>query len=388
MPVNNIITELLKMPEKKKLISVVGARPNFIKIAPIHKAFISFTDRINHIICHTGQHFDKNMSDIFFNELRIPEPHYNLGISGGSHAVQTAQIMVEFENVLVKEKPDLVIVPGDVNSTLAASLVAAKLNIPVAHVESGLRSFDRSMPEEINRVLTDLISDLLFVSEASGMNNLKNEGIQGDKVYFVGNVMIDSLVSFLPLIQKVDINRSFGLHPKNYALVTLHRPSNVDDPRKLEEYVDILNKMAETIPVMFPVHPRTRNHLETHRLIDRMHPSLTLTDPVGYIDFLAMVSNARLILTDSGGIQEESTFLGVPCITCRENTERPVTVEIGTNFLVGTDGAKILKTFNEIMEGRSKKGSIPELWDGNTANRIAHIIDQWLFKKDLNSNGN
>jgi len=361
-----------------KVISVVGARPNFIKIAPVHRAFQPYKDKIKHLICHTGQHFDKNMSDVFFKELKIPQPDYNLGISGGSHAVQTAQIMIEFEKVLIKEKPDLVIVPGDVNSTLAASLVATKLSIPVAHVESGLRSFDRSMPEEINRILTDIIADLLFVSESRGIINLSHEGIDEKHVFLVGNVMIDSLVNYLPLINKINIAESFKLKPGHYTLVTLHRPSNVDDTEKLKNYLDILNRIAAIQPVIFPVHPRTRANIDTFNLNRQLNPALQIIDPVGYIDFIALIKNASLIITDSGGIQEESTFLGVQCITCRENTERPVTVEIGTNHLVGTDPSAIYSKTAEILGGKIKKGRIPDLWDGKTSERIVRIITEWL----------
>jgi len=366
------------MTKVKKIISVVGARPNFIKIAPVHHAFQAYRGKINHLICHTGQHFDKNMSDIFFKELKIPQPDYNLGISGGSHAVQTAQIMIEFEKVINKEKPDLVIVPGDVNSTLAASLVASKLSIPVAHVESGLRSFDRTMPEEINRIVTDVIADLLFVSEPSGLRNLSHEGIDEKKVFLVGNVMIDSLVNYLPIIDKINIAETFKVKPGHYTLVTLHRPSNVDDTGKLRDYLDMLNRIAAFQPVIFPVHPRTRTNIEKFGLNRHLNPSLHIIDPVGYIDFIALIKNASLIITDSGGIQEESTFLGVQCITCRENTERPITVEIGTNHLVGTNSPAIYSKTAEILGGKIKKGRIPDLWDGNTAGRIVRVIDKWF----------
>jgi UDP-N-acetylglucosamine 2-epimerase (non-hydrolysing) len=362
------------MTKVRKVISVVGARPNFIKIAPVHNAFRPFGDRVRHLICHTGQHFDKNMSDVFFKELEMPTPDYNLGVSGGSHAVQTARIMIEFEKVLETEKPDLVIVPGDVNSTLAASLVAAKLSIPVAHVESGLRSFDRAMPEEINRILTDIIADMLFVSEPSGIKNLRHEGIDEGHIFYTGNVMIDSLVQYLPLINKVSVAGSFRTEPGNYTLVTLHRPTNVDNTEKLADYLNMLNRIAEIQPVIFPVHPRTRANIEKFGLQQKLNPSLHIIDPAGYIDFIALIKNASLIITDSGGIQEESTFLGVQCITCRENTERPVTVEIGTNHLVGTDISAIFKKTTEILGGKIKKGRIPDLWDGKTAERIAGVI--------------
>lgn len=360
--------------ELKKIISVVGARPNFIKIAPVHRAFEKYSDDIKHIICHTGQHFDDKMSKIFFEELHMPKPDYFLGLGGGSHAVQTARIMVEFEKILLNEKPDLVIVPGDVNSTLAASLVAAKLHIPVAHVESGLRSFDRKMPEEINRVLADEISDFLFVTEESGLHNLENEGVDKSKVYFTGNVMIDSLINFMPFIDKSGVINELGLEKENYILTTFHRPSNVDKEEELQDLVSAINELADLSKIVFPIHPRTKNNLEKFGLINSIKENVIILEPLGYIDFLNLTKNAMLVITDSGGIQEETTFLGVQCITVRDNTERPITSEIGTNHMIGTDLRSVVDAAKEIVGGKIKRGRIPELWDGKAADRIAEII--------------
>ncbi len=365
-----------------KVISVVGARPNFIKIAPIHRALLPYRDSVVHKICHTGQHFDANMSKIFFEELEIPEPDFNLGIHGGSHSQQVAGIMTAFEQVLLDEQPDLVLVPGDVNSTMAATLVASKMGIPVGHIESGLRSFDRAMPEEINRMVTDILSDLLFVSEPSGLTNLEHEGIDKKKVHYVGNVMIDSLVHYLPKIARSRILfrlfREKDLQPVDYVLCTFHRPSNVDDPATLAELVGLLRTLPA--PVIFPVHPRTRKNMEEHGLLKDLPDNLILLDPIGYIDFLSLVQQAALVITDSGGIQEETTFLRVQCITVRDNTERPVTVEVGTNQLIGTDFGKVQQAALKVLGGEKKEGSIPDLWDGHTAERIVKIIMEDFFK--------
>jgi len=361
-----------------KIISVVGARPNFIKIAPLNNAFKNYCG-IKHLICHTGQHFDENMSGIFFQELGIPVPDFFLGISGGSHATQTAGIMIEIEKVLLNEKPDLVIVPGDVNSTMASAIVASKLGIPVAHIESGLRSFDRSMPEEINRIVTDALSDFLFVSERSGINNLIREGIPSEKIFFVGNIMIDSLINYLPIIEKSTILSRFVSDNEPYLLVTFHRPSNVDEPEKLTHLMELLLKLSSEIKVIFPVHPRTRKNiseLKINNLYGLNKSKLLMTEPLGYIDFLRLVKNASAVITDSGGVQEETTFLGVQCITMRNNTERPVTVEVGTNRITGTNIEEVKKSVYEVLNGNIKKGSIPELWDGKTAQRIAKIITE------------
>lgn len=359
-----------------KIISVVGARPNFIKIAPVHKAFQRYSDSVEHTICHTGQHFDEKMSKVFFDELEMPRPDFYLGVGGGSHASQTARIMMAFEEVVESEKPDLVIVPGDVNSTIACSLVASKLGIKVAHVEAGLRSFDRAMPEEVNRVLTDVISDYLFVTEKSGMENLKNEGIDPSKVFFTGNVMIDSLVYYMPKIDGSASVTDFGLKAGDYVLATFHRPSNVDEGSSLKRLLEMLGVVSESggKKILFPVHPRTRNNISRFGLDGVVPDNVTLVDPLGYIEFLSLVKSSVLVVTDSGGIQEETTFLGVPCVTVRNNTERPVTVDVGTNFLAGTDLYRVAELALKVLDGGAKKGSVPELWDGKAAERIAKVL--------------
>ena len=358
----------------KKIISLVGARPNFIKIAPLHKVLKTFSKEVTHKICHTGQHFDKNMSKIFFDELDLPKPDFYLGIGGGTHTEQTARIMIEFEKVLLQEKPDLIIVPGDVNSTLAGALTAAKMGIKIAHIESGLRSFDRSMPEEINRIMTDVLADYLFVSEKSGLDNLSREGIDSKKVFFTGNIMIDSLVHYLPAINASLITKKPELSLKNYILVTFHRPNNVDNIKSLKDIINLLNTISKEKKVVFPIHPRTKSNLEKFDLLTQFTKNVILTDPLGYIDFLALAKDAELVITDSGGIQEETTFMGIQCITVRNNTERPVTVDIGTNHLAGTDIDLVKDTAFRILNGAKKRGSIPELWDGKTANRVVNII--------------
>lgn len=368
-----------------KIISVVGARPNFMKVAPIHKVFNHLINKdsssvkkglkskkIEHLICHTGQHYDEKMSKIFFEDLELPQPDFYLGIGSCSHAEQTAKIMVEFEKILKVERPELIIVVGDVNSTIACSLVASKMNIKIAHVEAGLRSFDRSMPEEINRVLTDHLADYLFVTEKSGIENLRNEGIPEDRIFFTGNVMIDSLVHYIPKANLSKIHSKFQIQNFNYILVTLHRPSNVDSSENVRQILILLNKLAYKRKIIFPVHPRTKNNIE--KLNFKLNKNFILTDPIGYIDFLALTKNAELILTDSGGIQEESTYLGVQCLTIRDNTERPVTIEFGTNKLAGTDLKKVEEAAFEILNGKIKKGIVPELWDGHAAERIADVI--------------
>ncbi len=356
-----------------RIFSVVGARPNFIKIAPVHKVFQRYPE-VQHKICHTGQHFDKKMSQIFFDELDMPKPDYYLGVSGGSHADQTARIMIEFEKVLIEEKPDVILVPGDVNSTMACSLVASKMGIKIGHVESGLRSFDREMPEEINRIVTDSLSDYLFVSEPSGIKHLLHEGIPGEKIHFTGNVMIDSLISYLPKIEKSEILTELKQERNSYTLVTFHRPRNVDNPESLQHLVEFLNDIGNFNEVVFPVHPRTRNNLENYHLLNKFSDNIFLTEPIGYLDFLKLVKEAKLVITDSGGIQEETTYLGVQCITVRNNTERPVTVEEGTNQLAGTQLDKVSKVAVSVLEGKIKKGKIPEKWDGHAAERIVDII--------------
>lgn len=362
------------MKKKIKVISVVGARPNFMKIAPLHRAFLKHKGVVEHLICHTGQHYDERMSEIFFKDLQLPEPDFYLGAGSGTHAEQTAKIMIAFEKTLMQESPDLVIVAGDVNSTIACSLVAIKLGIKVAHIEAGLRSFDRTMPEEINRILTDAISEYLFVTEESGIINLENEGVSKERIFFVGNTMIDSLIHFLPKAEKSGVLSKLNLNTSEYCLVTLHRPSNVDSGDFLKELLNVFGTLAERTKIVFPVHPRTMKNIEAAGLKYKLNSNLIMMEPAGYIDFLALIKNAGLIITDSGGIQEESTYLGVQCITVRENTERPSTVNLGTNQLIGTNLQDVKNSALEVIGGKVKHGSVPPLWDGHTAERIADII--------------
>ena len=364
----------------KKILSVVGARPNFIKIAPLDKAFRKYRKEVKHLICHTGQHFDDCMSGVFFDELGLPKPDFYLGVGSGSHAAQTAKIMLELEKVLHAERPDMVVVPGDVNSTLAAALVASKMGIPVSHVEAGLRSFDRTMPEEINRIVTDVVSDLLFVTEHSGIRNLRDEGIEENRIHFVGNIMIDSLEEHYELLENNPVIERMGLKKEAYILATFHRPTNVDNPANLAELLKSLSRLAEKRPLVFPVHPRTRKNIQTFGISTQLHPNLLLTDPMGYLEFLSLMRYAELVITDSGGIQEETTYMGVQCITVRKNTERPVTIDVGTNHLVGTDLDRVERAALDILAGIKKPGRIPELWDGKTAKRIAEIIVERFTK--------
>jgi UDP-N-acetylglucosamine 2-epimerase (non-hydrolysing) len=366
------------MTSLMKIISVAGARPNFIKIAPLNKEFSKYSHRVNHKICHTGQHFDEKMSKVFFDDLNLPKPDFYLGVGSSSHAVQTAQIMIEFEKILLDEKPDLVCVVGDVNSTMACSIVASKLNIKIAHVEAGLRSFDRCMPEEINRMVTDTLSDFLFVSETSGLDNLKREGVPNSKVFFTGNIMIDSLMHYLDRIDQSNILMEYQMEKHNYILATFHRPSNVDSGSDIQSLVKLLNHLSEKRKIIFPVHPRTMKKLQENKLVGKMNSNIIATDPMGYIDFLCLVKNAELVITDSGGIQEETTYMGIQCLTVRKNTERPVTVNIGTNQLVGTDISAIKNTADKVLDGKVKKGGIPKLWDGKTAERIVSILIEKL----------
>ena len=362
-----------------KIVNVVGARPNFMKIAPIMDAYNAFND-IETLLVHTGQHYDEKMSHLFFSELGIPEPDMYLGVGSASHAVQTAEIMKAFEPVVLGRKPDAILVVGDVNSTIACGLVAVKLDVKLVHVEAGLRSFDRSMPEEINRVLTDSISELLFCTEQSGVDNLIHEGIPEDKIFLVGNVMIDTLQKNLKKAQQSDILDRLKLNNTDFAVLTLHRPSNVDDPNTFNRIIDALKIIQNNIPVVFPIHPRTHKNLSDNGLAERINelPSLQIIDPLGYLDFLRLMSSARIVLTDSGGIQEETTILKVPCLTLRENTERPITLEIGSNQIVGTNPAKIIEGFEQAMAGRFRNLEIPPLWDGRAAERIVKILKDEL----------
>ena len=381
-------------------MSIAGARPNFMKLAAISRAVEKFNlqqnntsvgndQPIEHIIVHTGQHYDQKMSDSFFLDLGIPYPDINLEVGSSTHAVQTAEIMKRFELVLMEKNPDVLLVVGDVNSTIACTLVAAKINYPaqlhrrrpvIVHVEAGLRSFDRDMPEEINRMLTDAISDMLFVTEESGVENLLREGIPKEKIYFVGNVMIDTLKQHLVKAEASTIKQRLNLYLP-YILVTLHRPSNVDQSETLRPLVDCLIKIAAKRHIVFPVHPRTRNSLEKFDLWQRLEEnlSITLTAPLGYLDFLNLVKDASFVVTDSGGIQEETTVLNVPCVTLRENTERPVTVTAGTNYLIGTDPLVIIETVDIIMNGNGKKGEIPPLWDGKAGDRIVRCLKEKIM---------
>ena len=351
------------------ILHVVGARPNFMKVAPVIAALKRY-DHVEQLLVHTGQHYDANMSEIFFQQLGIPQPDVNLDVGSGSHAVQTAEIMIRFEELINERKPDWVLVYGDVNSTVAAALVCAKLWIPVAHVEAGLRSRDRTMPEEINRLMTDQLADLLFTPSRDGDANLKQEGISAERIHCVGNVMIDTLVRLLP--QAVD--PGIAAMPTSYVLVTLHRPSNVDEPSMLKSIVEALTEISKQLPVLFPAHPRTRKRLVDNGIAIPNSPNFRLLDPVGYLQFLALQRKATVVITDSGGIQEETTYLGVPCLTVRENTERPVTVTSGTNMLVGQDMRVLKGEVNNILSQDYQRGQIPEFWDGKASERIAQIV--------------
>jgi UDP-N-acetylglucosamine 2-epimerase (non-hydrolysing) len=364
-----------------KVINVVGARPNFMKVAPIVEAMKRRAESFAPLVVHTGQHYDARMSDAFFRDLGLPEPDVYLGVGSGSHAQQTAAVMQSFEPVVLKEKPDWALVVGDVNSTLACALVCSKLNIKVAHVEAGLRSRDRTMPEEINRLLTDQIADLLLTPSQDADANLLAEGIPADKIRFVGNVMIDSLFSQLKRAEGSGVRQDLGIEGQDYAALTLHRPSNVDDPATFARILDALEAISRRLPVVFPVHPRTRARLSEFGFGERVArcENLRLIEPLGYLDFLRLYSGARLVLTDSGGIQEETTALSIPCLTLRENTERPITVEMGTNKIVGTDTERITRAaFASLDEERSpaKTARVPPLWDGRTADRILDALEE------------
>jgi len=360
-----------------KIANIVGARPNLVKIAPLLREMRKHP-QMRSLLVHTGQHYDEKLSDVFFRQMGIPQPDINLEVGSGSHAWQTAEILKKIEPVLLEHKPDLLLVVGDVNSTIATALAAAKLGIQIVHVEAGLRSFDRAMPEEINRILTDALSDYLFVTEEDAVENLLREGRPRDKIFLVGNVMIDALRQFLPLAQHSVIGQELNLIDidgngfRPFAVLTLHRPSNVDSPETLQKLLCVIEKVADELPIIFPVHPRTHQRLKQMGVHE--HPRLRLIPPVGYLDFLCLLSRSRLVLTDSGGIQEETTALGVPCLTLRENTERPITVTEGTNQIVGQDPEKILAAARKILAGTTKAGRIPKLWDGRAAERIVEIL--------------
>ena len=356
---------------------VAGARPNFMKVAPLIREMRR--ENLKFKLIHTGQHYDYEMSKIFFDELGIPEPDIYLNVGSASHTVQTAKIMIEFEKFILKDKPALVIVVGDVNSTIACALVAKKLAIKIAHVEAGLRSFDQTMPEEINRILTDQISDLLFITEKSAEINLKREGINPNKIYFVGNIMIDNLINNLEKARSLEVLKQYNLSMKNFTLITAHRPSNVDHKENLEKFIEILNFIQEKIKVFFPIHPRFKKNLEKFELISKIKKTnIIINEPVGYLEFLNLMLNSKFVLTDSGGRQEEESFLKIPILTLRKNTERPITIEKGTNTIVGNDIEKIKKFVEDILKGKYKKGTNIKKWDGKTAERIITIIKKSL----------
>ena len=354
------------------VLCVVAARPNYIKVAPVHQALCEGGHRS--VLIHTGQHYDKNMSDVFFSDLKMPVPEENLRVGAGSHAVQTAQVMERFEPVLQRYAPDVVLVAGDVNSTLACALVAAKCHVPVAHLEAGLRSFDRTMPEEINRVLTDHLSEVLLTPSADANANLEAEGLAQSRIYLVGNAMIDSLRKHLPYALEIcdGVLARLQVTAKNFALVTLHRAATVDDAAKLAQMMTTLATIAQDIPVVFPIHPRT--HANLRAALGDVPAGLKLLEPLGYLEFLALQATARMVLTDSGGIQEESTALGVPCLTLRANTERPITILEGTNTLVGLQPASVVAAVTHIIRDGGKVGRIPHLWDGHAAQRIVQAL--------------
>jgi UDP-N-acetylglucosamine 2-epimerase (non-hydrolysing) len=362
----------------KTVLHVVGARPNFMKVAPIYRA-LEARSQVRQVLVHTGQHYDAKMSDVFFDDLGLPLPHVHLGVGSGSHAEQTGRVMMALEKLFESDRPDLVSVVGDVNSTLAAAMVAAKACIRLSHVEAGLRSHDRAMPEEVNRIVTDRLSDHLLTPSIDANENLKREAVDEARIHFVGNVMIDSLYAARVRAERLDTLSALALSPKRYAVCTLHRPSNVDDPAVLAGLLDALVFISRVVPVVFPAHPRTRKALGDSGLLSRLKDSdVRVIEPMGYLEFLKLNSEAMLILTDSGGLQEESTALGVACLTLRENTERPVTVTDGTNTVVGTDPKKILEEAAKVFAGKGKQGRIPALWDGRASERIAELYARLL----------
>jgi len=374
------------MGNRKKIHLIVGARPNFMKMSPLYKEFARFPELFEVKLIHTGQHYDERMSKFFFNDLMMPEPDEYLEVGSGTHGVQTARIMERYEKVLLSDKPDVVIVAGDVNSTIACALDAAKLHIPVAHVEAGLRSFDRSMPEELNRLMTDAISDYLLIPSTDGETNLLNEGADRSKIFFVGNIMIDSLIQYKvrsdnsEILNKLDLKSENG-DVEEYVLITMHRPSNVDNKESLKILLETFQKLGDEIKLVFPIHPRAMKNIQLHGLEEDFLniDNLLLIEPVGYYDFMKLQMEAKFILTDSGGIQEETTYFGIPCLTVRPNTERPVTITEGTNELVELSADVILEKSRKILGGNYKKGSIPQYWDGHTADRIVQIFREKLF---------
>jgi UDP-N-acetylglucosamine 2-epimerase (non-hydrolysing) len=362
---------------RRRIICIAGVRPNFMKVGALLRAMEGHP-RLEGVLVHTGQHFDAAMSDSFFADLKLPEPAVHLRVGPDHPARQTARMIAAFEDALPSLTPDLVLVVGDANSTLACALAAMQCRVPVVHVEAGLRSFDRAMPEELNRILTDQIADMLFVTEQSGIDNLKREGIPDSRVAFTGNTMIDTLAHLMPRIDAAGAAARLGLEAGGYAVVTLHRPSNVDDPARLAELVELLHELSAKLPVVFPVHPRTRGTLERAGLLAKLEgmSALRVLGPQPYIDFLSLTKTSRFVLTDSGGIQEETTYLGVPCITARTSTERPVTTEIGTNVLVGEDLMRSREAIDRVLAGQARKGQVPPLWDGHSAERTVKILEQ------------
>jgi UDP-N-acetylglucosamine 2-epimerase (non-hydrolysing) len=358
-----------------KIVQVVGARPNFMKAAPLVRQLQKHPDSFHSILIHTGQHYDHSLSQVFFDDLDLPRPDLHLGIGSGTHAVQTGKMMIELELALGELQPDLVIVFGDVNSTLATALVTSKLRLPLAHVESGLRSFDMTMPEEVNRLVTDRLADLLFVSEPAGLVNLRQEGVDDRKVFFVGNIMIDSLMISLNAARDSDVLLRLGLKEKSYVALTLHRPSNVDDSDTLRRLVACAADISRRLPVVFACHPRTRKNMRRFGIDqESLPPGLMIIEPLGYLDFVRLQSSARIVLTDSGGVQQEATYLNTPCLTLRTSTELVETVQRGSNTLCGTDTGKILELVDAVMRGEYKRGSVPDLWDGRAAERIVQVL--------------
>jgi UDP-N-acetylglucosamine 2-epimerase (non-hydrolysing) len=361
----------------KKIFLIAAARPNFMKIAPLWRAMDQESEILQPVLIHTGQHYDKNMSDVFFDDLGLPTPDVHLGVGGGSHATQTANVMTKFETLCLKENPDLVLVVGDVNATMATTVVASKLQIPVAHVEAGLRSEDRTMPEEINRLITDAIADILLTPSPDGSENLRAEGVAEERIHLVGNIMIDSLVRSIEKASKLDVYGRFNVADKHYGVVTLHRPANVDSPEDLATILSLLSNID--FPLLFPVHPRTQSVIDKHGLYESCNlanSQVQLVDPLGYYDFMNLVIHSKFMLTDSGGLQEETTFLGIPCLTLRPNTERPITITQGTNELSTIESIPV--QIKKVLAGQWKKGTVPDMWDGKTAPRIVKIIEDYL----------
>lgn len=365
------------MTHIKKIFLIAGARPNFMKVAPLYRVLKQASDSFDPVFVHTGQHYDNNMSHSFLHDLELPEPHVALNIGSASHAVQTAKIMMAFEQAVLEHRPDLVVVVGDVNSTIACALVASKLQIPVAHIEAGLRSYDREMPEEINRVLTDQISDLLFTTCEDGNINLRKEGIAGSRIHFIGNLMIESLIRFKSKIDASNVLDQMELESRGYVLMTLHRPSNVDDAETLQAMISTIETSVNGLKIVFPVHPRTQHIIEQNKI--RIPPKMVLAEPIPYYAFMNLQQHARFVLTDSGGVQEETTFFRTPCLTLRENTERPITISQGSNVLVGTKTKHIELAIDDVLSGRTVKPyDMPQYWDDQVSRRFLEVVEQTI----------